>query len=611
MNSIIIGTSGHIDHGKTALIRALNGFEGDRNIEEKERGITIDLSFSNLSANGKNIAFIDVPGHENLIKTMISGAYAFDYAMVVVASDDGLMPQSKEHIEILSILDVKNIILSITKCDLVSKERQIEVKNECFEFINQFKNLSILQTFFLSIKDENSIKELKDYLFLLEPKKRYSGGIMRYYIDRVFSLKGIGTVVTGSLTEGNIKKGDKIYNCDLDKIYNVRSVQIHDHFSDSATSPNRVALNLSEGDVSRLKKGQILTKKGIFRGFLEADCLFYGKILHNEDVVFCVGSKQSSAKCIILSENDEQKLLTFKFEKPMFLKFDEAYVVLANSRVIGGGKVLNPLQEPLKKPSKIKLLKALLDRNLKSAFEILISTHKHGFGLISSYQRFNIDHQEAIEVAKSIKNCFLDENNLCLYSLSAIDDIKEFIKFVISKNPQAIFSAQSISLKITWASEIIAQMALSELQTIGLIIKNNGLYIKKGGDFSKIQENITEKIYKILQNGGISPLAPYNIYDEIEIDRQSGDNALKSLTKSKKVIRLAHNLFITTQNLNNAMDRLRAIIKRDGNVNVANAKNELGLSRKFAISYLEYLDNFEDIAKVDNNRIFKTNIYNS
>ncbi|CZE46797.1 selenocysteine-specific translation elongation factor [Campylobacter geochelonis] len=604
INSLIIGTSGHIDHGKTALIKALNGFEGDKMEAEIKRGITIDLSFSNLKNDSANIAFIDVPGHENLVKTMISGAYAFDAAMLVVASDDSLMPQTKEHIEILSILGVKSIILVITKCDLTDKTKQKKVEAEVKDFILNYKNLEILQTFFVSIKDKPSIDELKNYLFTLKPKERESGVVTRYYIDRIFSLKGIGTVVTGSLVEGEIKKNEKLVCLDLDKVVSVRSVQVHESFLNLATSPNRVALNLTDIPTSMLAKGQILSKKGFFRGFKEVDCLFKGEISHNQNVIFCIGSRQVSAKCTILSDKNKEKFVTFKFNKAVFAKFNEPFVVLANSRVIGGGKVLNPVSEPLKKSEKINLLLSLSQKDFKKAFEILSSFHRHGFGIISSYQRFGIEHEKALLIALELKNVFVDKDSLCIYSNQALQDLKNTIKFIISKNEFAVFSAQSIALRINWASQSLTALALNELEKEGLVEKNGLLFIKKGVDFSKIKESLNDKIYTILENSSLAPQAPYNIYDELDIDRQTGDNALKALTRAKKVVRLAHNLFITSSNLNLAMTKLRNIIKKDGKVNVANAKNELGLSRKFIISYLEYLDNFGDIVKSDNDRMF-------
>lgn len=604
MSSIIIGTAGHIDHGKTALIKALNGFDGDNMQSEKERGITIDLSFSNLKKNDDNIAFVDVPGHENLVKTMISGAYAFDAALLVVASDDSIMPQTKEHIQILSLLGVKSIILCITKCDLTPKSRHKEVDEETKEYISKFANLEILETFFVSIKDENSINELKNYLFSISPKSRVESPLIRYYIDRVFSFKGVGTIVTGSLIEGSIKKDEKLLCLNTNKSVQVKSIQIHDEFSDFATSPHRVALNLVNTKVSDFEKGFILSKKGFFRGFREVNTLFYGDISHNSEVIFCAGSKQIVAKCLILSKKDDKSFVTFKFKEEMFLKFDEPFVVLENSRVKGGGKVLNPINEPFKKADKISFLVTLLNKNFSKAFEILTKNHKHGFGLISSFQRFNLSHEEALDIAMELNNAFVDKLGLCVYHSDAIEDLKNIIKFIISKNENAIISANSISLKTNWATEALAKHTLENLTLENVLEKNGSLYVKKGVNFKNLEENLNDKIYAILDKSGITPDAPYNIYDELDIDRILGDSALKALTKAKKVIRLEHNLFITASNLNIALKNIRDIIKQDGFANVQNVKSKLNLSRKFAISYLEYLDNFQDIKKVDNDRMF-------
>ncbi|MDA3076169.1 selenocysteine-specific translation elongation factor [Campylobacter sp. JMF_04 NA10] len=605
MNSVIIGTAGHIDHGKTALIKALNGVDGDKLASEIERGITIDLSFSNLKSKNANIAFIDVPGHENLVKTMISGAYAFDCALLIVASDDGLMPQSREHIEILSLLDVKSVVLCITKCDLTDSPRQNEVKKECEEFIAKFSNLQILNTFFLSAKTNLGVDELKSYLFNIKPKPRKNGGILHYYIDRIFTLKGIGTVVTGSLISGAISRGEKLLCADCGKILTAKSLQIHDTDTQVAYAPNRVAIAL-DAKTSELERGYILTKKGFFRGFNEADTLFRGKIAHGEDVSFCVGSKQTPAKARIIKELDSGEfLINFKFEKTMFLKFDEPFVCLANSRVCGGGRVLNAVIEPLKKANKAEFLTALLHKNFKKAFEILSKFHRHGFGLFSAYQRFDMDYDSAKAIAKTIPNTYFDEATLCVYDNSAIGDIKELIKFIIDKNPHAVFSPTSIALKLSWASESLASLVLSELERASVIEKTGGVYIKKGANLQDLKQSLEGKIFDIIKKGGIAPLAPYNIYEMLDIDRVSGDDALKKLTYSKKVVRLAHNLFVEAGNLSQIIKKLYDLIKEAGFADVANVKESLNLSRKFAISYLEYLDNLGDIITIDNKRYLK------
>ncbi len=601
--NLIIGTAGHIDHGKTALIKELNGFEGDKLEEEKKRGITIDLSFSNLSKNEQNIAFIDVPGHENLVKTMISGAYGFDACLFVVAANDGLMPQSLEHLEVLNLLGVRSLVVALTKCDLVDA-KTIEVrKKEIINAVSGYENLSILEIFAVSVKDKESIDDLRNYLFTLRPKNRDTEGVFRYYIDRVFSLKGIGNVVTGTVLEGAVTKNEKLYNYDAGKEVQVRSVQSHDKFVDRAGVSSRVALNLTGVDLSELKKGQLLSKKGFFRGFREIDAVVFAKALsHGQSVTFCVGAKAVPAKALILSQKADSLFVSFKFQSDMFLKFDEPFVLISGGRVIGGGRVLNPIMEPLKKNTKISFLSALLKRDLSAAFALLKDSHKNGFGIISSYQRFGIAHEEAVGIAKALPGVFVDEKALNIYDASAASRVKEIVKFIVEKNAYAMFSASSVSLKLSWASERLCQKALDELEGAKLISKNDGIYTKFGVDLSELKEKLEERIYKILDDADLAPDAPYNIYDELEIDRVSGDNALKKLTAMRRVVRLAHNLFVTQRALNEAESRLREIIKTSGFVNVVNAKDKLNLSRKYLIAYLEYLDTKSDVVKDGNDR---------
>lgn len=188
MSNIIIGTAGHIDHGKTALIRALNGFEGDTTNEEKQRGITIDLSFSNLSLGQQNIAFIDVPGHEKLVKNMIAGAFGFDYVMLVISANEGIKPQTIEHIEIINLLGLKEIIVVITKKDLVTTEELELKKEEILEFLQNF-DFEIKFISAVSIYDENSINKLKTLLFSIKNSTKQEENFFRFYVDRVFSPK--------------------------------------------------------------------------------------------------------------------------------------------------------------------------------------------------------------------------------------------------------------------------------------------------------------------------------------------------------------------------------------------------------------------------------------
>lgn len=608
MSSILLASAGHIDHGKTALIKALNGFEGDSTDEEKRRGITIDLSFSHLEKDGANIAFIDVPGHENLLKTMISGAFGAQGALLVVSSTEGLKAQSLEHIKILEFLGIKKIILCITKCDIASKEQISHSKSASLAELKKY-DFDVLKSFELSIFDSSSIEELRQFLLALRIENTQNFCLPRYYIDRLFNIKGAGLVATGTLLGSSIELGGKLYDYDAGVELGIRSMQVHDRPVSVANNAQRVAINISSHLAHKIKKGDFISKKGNFRGFKELDCVFFGSITHGAEVSLCIGTKSINAKASVLSskkegEKNESYFISLKLDKEVFASFDERFVLLGGGALLGGGRVLNPISEPLKKRAKIELLTMLLEHDFLGAFELLKNTHEKGFGLLCAAQRFGILPSSALKIAKELKNAIIDEDELNVYDTSAKESLKDFIRFIISKNELAMFSASSVALKLPWASKMLAQMAIDEMKSE--LDFENGLYFKKGADFSKLKESLEEGILREIERGELAPLAPYNIYDIFECDRKAGDDALKRLTARGVVVRLEHNLFISAKNLALAKKRLLELISRDGYADVSNAKDFLNLSRKYTIAYLEALDNDERIEKIENKRVLKS-----
>lgn len=599
MNSLLIGTAGHIDHGKTSLIKAINGFEGDSLKEEKERQITINLSFSNLNYKQKHLSFIDVPGHKDLVKTMISGAFGFSACLFVVDINEGLKEQSIEHLEVLELLGVKDIILVLSKCDLCENPKEQEQK-----ILNSLE-FTPMKVFHTSIKDQESIERLKNYLLNLECKNANENLVFRYYIDRVFSLKGIGTIVTGSLNEGKISLNEKIICLDNQKELVVKNIQNHESNFDEISAFNRVALSLN-CDYKELKKGYVLSKKGFFKGFKECDVWIKAKRLKNEKMLFCVGTKSIECKISILKELENNEFFAhLEFEKNLFLCFNEKFILLQNNRVVGGGEVLNPVSEPLKKEQKNKFLMLLKNKELKKAFEFLKNTHKYGFGLLSSYQRFKLSHEEALNLAKELNGVFIDEKNLNIYNLLALDELKKFISFILEKNPYAMLSATSLALRLPWASVEFCEFGLQNLSN--LLEFEKGVYFKKGIDYEKLRERNNDELYNILKKQGIKPQAPYNLYEFLELDRKSGDEILKKLTKQNRVIRLSHNLFVEKNALDKLMQECLEILKSQS-LDIQSMKERFNLSRKYAIAYLEYLDKDERVQKKDEKRFLKTNI---
>jgi len=605
---IIVGTAGHVDHGKTALIEALTGFVGDTLEEEKKRGITIDLSFSNLQNETTNVAFIDVPGHEKLLKNMIAGAFGFDASMVVIDANEGLMPQTIEHLEILNLLHIQNIIVALNKCDICDKEmighREAEIK----EYISTLKNLHIFSIIRTSIYDEKSIATLKDVLYKIPVKNKKSNGIFRYYIDRSFSLAGIGQVVTGTVLDGEIKTGDKIFAPEINREFKIKNLQVHDKDVRSATSSLRTAINLQGNSKSPLKKGTLLCKKGFIKGFSKVDVWLEGiaghEIKHNTELTIFIGTKQVKAKVLLLSQEQsiQSGFATLNFGQKLFLVYNEPFILSTSGRIIGGGRVLNPINDPLKKRIKLEFLKALKDENFCEVFSILCSMHKKGFGLISSNQRFGLNHEEALQKAKSLQNVFVDEKSLVIYPASIKEELEKIIKNIYEKNSYALLSANSLGLKLKWAGVELLQSTLKGLCDAKYLSLENGIYKNANIQIKNIDKHIEDTIYKIIKEGGFTPNAPYNIYDDLDIDRKMGDNSLKRLTKARKVYRLSHNIFVEATILSQIVSRLREIITNEGFVDVATFKKHYDISRKYLVAYLDYLDNFDDIRKENNRR---------
>ena len=607
MSNIIIGTAGHIDHGKTALIRALNGFEGDSTNEEKQRGITIDLSFSNLTRAERNIAFIDVPGHEKLIKNMIAGAFGFDYVMLVVSAKEGLMPQTIEHIEILSLLGIKNLILVITKKDLVDEKTLKEQEDKIVEFLNEFEfNIKFIKA--VSIYDEKSIEDLKNSLFTISNSTKTAENFFRFYVDRVFSVKGSGTVVTGTVLGKKIELEEKVFIPHLQKETKIKNIQVHNQNAIEANISSRAALNLSSVDINSLQRGDIITKKGFLRGFDTIDisfkCLKNKKLNHNQTYTLFIGAKKIDAKVLLFDSltSLEDGFATLKMDEKIFTVFGEKVILRSANDTICGGVILNPIYDPMNKNQKRDLLKNLYKRDFKNAFKILLEAHKRGLGVVSSTQRFALSHDESLEFANSLEDVFVDKKELVIYPIKTKDEIVEFIKNIYIKNSYALLSSSSINLRVPWASIEFINSALDDLVQNGFLVKEGQLYKN-----ANIKEDITKELENIflerLKSEDITPTAPYNIYDDLDIDRKLGDDILKSLTAKKDVIRLQHNLFIHSQSLNKIIKSMREIIKEDGFIEIFNFKQRFDLSRKYLVCYLDYLDNFSDIKKVENRRV--------
>src|SRR5215469_16662730 len=277
MKSIIVGTAGHIDHGKTALVKALTGIDADRLGEEKRRGITIDLGFAHMELPGPNgdrlrFGFVDVPGHERFVRNMLAGVGGIDLVLLVVAADEGIKPQTREHFDICRLLAIQRGITVLTKSDLVDADTLEVVRLEVEDFL-QGSFLEKSPIIPVSSLKQTGLQELKRELVRIsvEISTRDAKAIARLPIDRVFTMKGFGTVVTGTLVAGTIRRDDELELFPLSKRVRVRGVQVHGHSAERAMAGERTALNLSGIDRSEVKRGMVLASPGLLKASSRID----------------------------------------------------------------------------------------------------------------------------------------------------------------------------------------------------------------------------------------------------------------------------------------------------------------------------------------------------
>lgn len=608
-NDIIVGLGGHIDHGKTSLIKSLNGFDGDESLEEKERGITLDISFSDLKTQRRQIAFIDVPGHHKLVKNMIAGAFGIDVLLLVIAFDDGIMPQTIEHLEIANFLGIKQAVCVVSKIDLCEDEAKLlELKKSITSLFEKFQEICLKEIVFFSIFDSKTHKKLLNILDTIPKHSNKSVDFFRYYIDRSFSLKGIGSVVSGSVVSGSISCDKKVYVCELERELTIKSLQMHNKNVLEVSTSHRAAINLSGISSSELQRGYLLTQRGFMRGFDQIDVILFPlgqKDLHNKTFQLFIGAKKSLVKVIVLEQAKDKVFATLRSSSKIFSIFKERFILRDEERNIAGGMVLNPIVDPMKKNQKIELLQALLLNNFFEAFSLISAVHKRGFGLISSSQRFGLKHQEILEIVQKIPSGYLDDKNLVLYHQDSLDILRREILKIFSKNPLALLSAKTLSLKIVWASPSVLLFVLEDLYQAKQIAKRQNLYLSINNRIDDLNHYVKNKIYQILLDGGFSPQAPYNIYDALDIDRKVGDSALKELCASQKVVRLAHNLFVPSQTLQDIIREMRVVLEQNGYLNLEILKNAWGISRKYLIAYLDYLDSFSDIINESGRRVLR------
>lgn len=616
MRDIVVGMAGHIDHGKTTVVKYLTGVDTDTLPEEKSRGMTINLGFTQIKFDdGSRVGLIDVPGHEKFIKNMSAGVSGVDYLLMVIACDDGIMPQTEEHFQILKLFGVKKGMILLTKRDLVDEKRYEEVKKQCREYFKGsfLENSPLLPLSITDIESYNTLKNLlKDELkkIDLEEKERY----FRMDIDRVFSVKGFGCVVTGTVKSGKISVGDTLTIYPQNKMVKVKGLESHGEKKDSIGTGNRCAINLAGIESSEIKRGDIIGKSLLTGDKIECKLTLLEnspKIKNNHRIRLNIGTDEIIGRVKIYEKNcilaGEIAFVQIDLEEILGGVLKERGVVRNYSPIstIGGIELLDFSKKEFnrKDTKQIELLKVLsqednekkveelikIDRELENIFSLFgeeISLEN----LIETKKVFLLDKKyihrdtllEKISIIVDELEKFYSENRLVRGILKS--QIKErYFKNYSLKDYNKFFDLDLVKEKITVVDELVA---LKEFK-----IRLN-----------KEEKNMKEEIFSYYKEQKFN-LKPYSYYLEVTKDKNLFEQVHRYMVEEGFIQYLEEEYYILNGYLKESTKLITNFLEKNRKIQVKEAKEVLNNSRDSSILILRKLDTLKVTKNIDGVRV--------
>ena len=620
---IIVGTAGHIDHGKTALVKALTGTDTDRLPEEKKRGITIDLGFAEMEAGDVRFGFVDVPGHERFVKNMLAGASGTDLVMLVIAADEGVMPQTREHFDICRLLDVNRGIVVLTKRDLVDDEMLELVRLEAAELTagSFLVNAPVVA---VSSKSGDGVDELRDELVrsaagISNANKNLRVPILP--IDRRFTKKGFGTVVTGTLSSGKIAEGDELELLPVGKCVRVRGLQTHSRTVQQAHAGQRTAVNLAGVDHDEIERGMVLVEKGVLRPTqaIDAEVEVLGEakrpLRSRQRVRFHVGSAEVLARIVVLNEAGEvspgkKGLVQLRLESPVVAAYGDRFVLRSYSPqlTIAGGVVLDALavrHRSKERPGVTSYLNALgrsIDDPIESV-EIFVS-HAGERGVDVGEIRARTGWTNA-----TVRNAFLQSAKIYKagHSLIATNSLKALkertldeLKAFHAREPLLSGMSREALRERVFSGTLaeVADALLRELEA-ERTIESAAETIRLAGHSSELtpaESAARTKLESIYETAKLEPPKLSEALEEAvtasKLKPDSVRRIFQFLIDAGEVVKISDEFYFHSQQITDLKRKLAAFrdASADRTIDVAKFKELAGVSRKYAIPLLEFFD---------------------
>jgi selenocysteine-specific elongation factor len=615
--SIIVGTAGHIDHGKSTLIEALTGTHPDRLEEEKRRGITIDLGFAFLEEGGVRFGFVDVPGHERFVKNMLAGTSGIDLVLLVIAADEAIKPQTREHFDICRLLGVKRGVIVVTKLDLVERDHAELVRMELEEFVKGsfLEGAPILA---VSAKTGEGLAELKKVLLdeAVKIREKQTDRYFRLPIDRSFPVKGFGTVVTGTLISGQIAVADEIELLPEKQALRVRGLQTGGKTVSRAHAGQRTAVNLAGIEHTAIQRGMVIASPGRFARTRRIDArlqlLASAPVLKNRARVhFHAGTAESVAAVLL---HDKPELLPGESAFVQLRLLDEVVIVRGDRFIvrqfspvitIGGGEVLDPLaKRPTKKDQgRVQFLETLERGTNEQVLRAMVERNILGLEMEEIVARMGWLEPEVRAAAKSLAGTgairVVSAEPLLLIAEPVFQDVtKKLLARVESfhkQNPLVPGIARE-DLRVTVGRRVRTETfrtALEELAKQNKLVLQGELVKKPGSEITLTPEEARakEQIEQAFSKAGLTVPSVKEVLANLAIESRRAEKLLQILLREKVLVRVSPELIFHRDALARLSQLLQRYKKAQGErIGVPTFKELTGITRKYAIPLLEYLD---------------------
>ncbi len=612
----VMSTAGHIDHGKSVLVQALTGIDPDRLREEKERGMTIDLGFAWLKLpNGQEVGIVDVPGHERFIGNMLAGVGGVDLVLLVVAANEGVMPQTKEHVAILDLLEIKKGVVAVTKKDLVDEEWLGLVKMDIEELLKP-TTLAGSPIVPVSVINKEGLPELlstiEKQLANTEPRKDL--GRPRLPIDRVFTIVGSGTIVTGTLIDGSFSLGQEVEIVPKNLKSRIRGLQVHKTRSESAQPGTRVAANLVGVSVDEIQRGDVLTKPGWLvpttqvTGKLRLLGYLPRPLRHSTEVTFYTGAAQVLAKVRLLEDDElkpgETAWAQFVLEKPVALVNGDHYIIRSTTDTLGGGKIVDAHAKRLRRrqPGVIQSLKIKDEGTLDEVILSLLSA-KQPTEMSELLGRRQLPAGDAGAVVDELIQsgrmvAIGPSEHRLLMTAAGWDSIVKtatgFLREYHKKFPlRPGMPREELRNKLKLGS---AGLAVLQKLVEAQVVAEEGTDIRLAS--FHIQLNAAQQANI---NAFLDSLAK-NLYTP-PADLIPEPDLLNLLIQQNKVVKVAEGVVFAAAAYNEMLNTVTVYLKANGKVTLAEARDMLHTSRKYAQAFMEYLDSKKITRRVGDDRV--------